>query len=277
MPWILVAVALAYLAVFLLLPLLAIVQMAFADGWRLYIAAVTSPEARDALYLTLLSAAIAVPLNLVFGVLAAWVITKHDVPFKNVLIAVVDLPFAVSPIIAGLILVLLYGTHGWLGPWLEALGIHVIFAKAGVVLATTFVTLPFIVRELIPLMQAQGTEAEESAIILGANGWQTFWRVTLPSIRWALLYGTLLCTARALGEFGAASVVSGHIRGRTLSLPLHIEMLFDDYHASAAFACASLLTGAALISLALKSWVAYRSRLQEDPAPIIEAPPGPPL
>jgi sulfate transport system permease protein len=253
-------VGLAWLALILLLPLLAIFAQALAKGWGAYIAAVTSSEALDAIRLTLLSALIAVPANLVFGLAAAWAITKFEFRGRTLLLALIDLPFSVSPVIGGLVFVLLYGAHGWLGPWLAAHDVQIIFAKPGIVLATIFVTLPFVVRELVPLMQVQTTAREEAAFSLGASGWQIFRHVTLPNVRWALLYGVILCTARAMGEFGAASVVAGSIRGRTVTLPLHVEIVFNEYDAVAAFACATLLTITALVTLVLKTVLDARER-----------------
>jgi sulfate transport system permease protein len=251
----LLGTAFAFLILFLFAPLAAVFYEALRKGVGVYLAAITDPYALSAIRLTLSSVAFAVPLNMLFGVAAAWAIAKFEFRGKSVLITLIDLPFAVSPVIAGLIYVLLFGAHGWLGPWLSAHGIKVIFATPGIVLATIFVTVPFIARELIPLMQAQGSEEEEAALVLGASGWVTFWRVTLPNIKWGLLYGMVLCTARALGEFGAVSVVSGHIRGLTNTLPLHIEILYNEYQFAAAFACASLLTLFALIILAIKTLI----------------------
>ena len=262
-PWLgrlLIALGLAYLGVVLLLPLLAIFSEALSKGWLAYLTAIGDREARVAISLTLLSAAIAVPANLVFGVMAAWAITKFEFRGKSLLLTLIDLPFSVSPVIGGLVFVLLYGARGWLGPWLEAHDIQIVFAKPGIVLATIFVTLPFVVRELVPLMQAQTAADEEAAFSLGATGWQIFRHVTLPNVKWALLYGVILCNARAMGEFGAASVVSGYIRGSTVTLPLHIEIVFNDYNAAGAFACATLLTLTALATLVLKTWVEARGR-----------------
>ncbi len=256
--WILTAVALAFLGVFLVLPLATVFAQALAKGLATYGRELVTPDALAAIRLTLLAAAIAVPLNLVFGVAAAWAIAKFSFPGKNVLITFIDLPFAVSPVISGMIYVLLFGAQGWLGPWLEAHDITVIFAVPGIVLATIFVTFPFVARELIPLMEAQGTEDEEAAVVLGATGWQTFWRVTLPNIRWGLLYGVILCNARAMGEFGAVSVVSGHIRGVTNTMPLHVEILYNEYNFVGAFAVASLLALLALVTLAAKTLVEWR-------------------
>jgi sulfate transport system permease protein len=258
--WLLIAVALAFLFIFLLVPLAAVFTQALSKGLETYLDALADPDALAAIQLTLLAAGIAVPLNLVFGVAAAWAIAKFEFPGKSVLITLIDLPFAVSPVISGVIYVLMFGLQGWFGPWLQAHDIKIIFAVPGIVLATVFVTFPFVARELIPLMQAQGKEEEEAAISLGASGWQTFLRVTLPNIKWGLLYGVILCTARAMGEFGAVSVVSGHIRGLTNTLPLHVEILYNEYAYAAAFACASLLALIALATLALKSIVEWKSR-----------------
>ena len=250
---------LAFFALFLLLPLVAVFVEALRKGWGTYIAALVEPDAMSAMRLTLLAAAIAVPLNLVFGIAAAWAIAKFDFPGKHLLITFIDLPFSVSPVVAGLIYVLVFGAQGWLGPWLSEHDIKIIFAVPGIVLATVFVTFPFIARELIPLMQAQGRDEEEAAITLGASGWQAFWRVTLPNIKWALLYGVILCNARAMGEFGAVSVVSGHIRGETNTMPLHVEILYNEYQFAAAFAVASLLALLALVTLAIKSYIEWRA------------------
>ena len=260
-PWLrrlLIAAALLFLASFLLLPLLLVFAEALRNGLATYFAALGDPETRSAMRLTLIAAAIAVPLNLIFGVAAAWAIAKFEFRGKALLISLIDLPFSVSPVIAGLIYVLIFGAQGWAGPWLIEHGIEVIFAVPGIVLATVFVTFPFVARELIPLMQEQGSEQEQAALTLGASGWQTFWRVTLPNIRWGLLYGVLLCNARAMGEFGAVSVVSGHIRGLTNTLPLHVEILYNEYQFAAAFAVASLLAGLALVTLGLKTWLEWR-------------------
>ncbi len=256
--WLLIGLALAFLALFLFIPLIAVFYEALKKGWDVYIAAITEPDALAAIQLTLTAAAIAVPFNLIFGIAAAWAIAKFEFRGKSILISLIDLPFSVSPVVAGLIYVLVFGLQGWLGPWLIERDIFVIFAVPGIVLATIFVTVPFIARELIPLMQAQGTEEEEAAVILGANGWQTLWYITLPNIKWGLLYGTILCNARAMGEFGAVSVVSGHIRGSTNTLPLHVEILYNEYNFAAAFAVASLLALLALITLALKTFVESR-------------------
>jgi len=243
---------------FLVLPLAAVATEALRKGWDAYWEALKEPDAWSAIRLTLIVAAISVPLNLVFGVAAAWAIAKFEFKGKAFLTTLVDLPFAVSPVVAGLIYVLVFGAQGWFGPWLAEHDIKIIFAVPGIVLATVFVTFPFIARELIPLMQAQGTDEEQAAIVLGATGWQTFWRVTLPNIKWGLLYGVILCNARAMGEFGAVSVVSGHIRGQTNTMPLHIEILYNEYQFAAAFAVASLLAGLALVTLALKYFVERR-------------------
>ena len=253
--WSLIGTAMAFLALFLFVPLVSVFYEALKKGFDVYLAAVTEPDALSAIQLTLTAAAIAVPLNLIFGVAAAWAVAKFEFRGKNLLITLIDLPFSVSPVVSGLIYVLIFGLQGWLGPWLAEHDIKVIFAVPGIVLATIFVTVPFIARELIPLMQAQGTEEEEAAVVLGANGWQIFFRVTLPNIKWGLLYGTILCNARAMGEFGAVSVVSGHIRGSTNTLPLHVEILYNEYNFAAAFAVASLLAMLALVTLALKTLV----------------------
>ena len=260
-PWIklsLIALVVAYIAVVILLPLGAVFTEAFASGLSTWLAAVTEPDAQAAIKLTLLVAAIAVPLNTVFGIVASWAIAKHDFSGKALLISLIDLPFSVSPVVSGLVYVLLFGAGGWLGPWLEEHDIHIIFALPGIVLATIFVTFPFVARELIPVMQSQGRDEEEAALSLGATGWQTFRKVTLPNIRWGLLYGVLLTNARAMGEFGAVSVISGHIRGETNTMPLHIELLYNDYNLSAAFAVASLLAGLALVTLVLKTILEWR-------------------
>jgi sulfate transport system permease protein len=232
---------------------------ALRKGWGTYLTALTDPDALSALRLTLLAAVIAVPLNLVFGVAAAWAIAKFEFRGKHVLITLIDLPFSVSPVIAGLVYVLVFGAQGWFGSWLAEHEIRIIFAVPGIVLATVFVTFPFVARELIPLMEAQGREEEEAAVVLGANGWQTFWHVTLPNIKWALIYGVILTNARAMGEFGAVSVVSGHIRGQTNTLPLHVEILYNEYQFAAAFAVASLLALLALVTLGIKTWVEHRA------------------
>ncbi|SDY80996.1 sulfate ABC transporter permease subunit CysW [Nitrosomonas sp. Nm58] len=253
--WMLIGLALTFLALFLFVPLISVFYEALKKGMDVYFAAITEPDALAAIQLTLTAAAIAVPLNLVFGVAAAWAIAKFEFHGKNILITLIDLPFSVSPVVAGLIYVLVFGLQGWLGPWLIEHDLKIIFAVPGIVLATIFVTVPFIARELIPLMQAQGTEEEEAAVVLGASGWQTLWRITLPNIKWGLLYGIILCNARAMGEFGAVSVVSGHIRGNTNTLPLHVEILYNEYSYAASFAVASLLALLALITLAIKTFV----------------------
>jgi len=255
-PWVrytLTAIALAFLLLFLVLPLAAVFTEALRKGFGAYLEGLKEPDAWDAIRLTLITAAIAVPMNLVFGVAAAWCIAKYEFRGKAFLTTLVDLPFSVSPVVAGLIYVLVFGAQGWLGPWLAAHDIKIIFAVPGIVLATIFVTFPFIARELIPLMQAQGNEEEQAAIVLGATGWQTFWYVTLPNIKWGLIYGVILCNARAMGEFGAVSVVSGHIRGQTNTMPLHVEILYNEYQSVAAFAVASLLALLALVTLVIKS------------------------
>ena len=256
----LIGVALAFLTLFLFIPLISVFYEALKKGVDVYLAAITEPDAVDAIQLTLTAAAIAVPLNLVFGLAAAWAIAKFEFRGKNLLTTLIDLPFSVSPVVSGLIYVLIFGLQGWLGPWLAENDIKIIFAVPGIVLATIFVTVPFIARELIPLMQAQGTEEEEAAVVLGANGWQIFFRVTLSNVKWGLLYGTILCNARAMGEFGAVSVVSGHIRGSTNTLPLHVEILYNEYNFAAAFAVASLLALLALVTLALKTFVESKTR-----------------
>jgi sulfate/thiosulfate transport system permease protein len=256
----LIGIALAFMTLFLFVPLAAVFYEAFKKGIDVYLAAITEPDAVSAIQLTLLAAAISVPLNLVFGVAAAWAVAKFDFRGKNLLLTLIDLPFSVSPVIAGLIFVLVFGLQGWFGEALRDHDLKIIFAVPGIVLATVFVTFPFIARELIPLMQAQGIEQEEAARVLGASGWQMFWRVTLPNIKWALLYGVILCNARAMGEFGAVSVVSGHIRGQTNTLPLHIEIVYNEYQFAAAFAVASLLAALALLTLGLKYIVEQRVR-----------------
>ena len=258
--WTLTAVALLFLALTLLLPLVLVFTQALAKGFETYLEAIREPDAMAAAKLTLLIAAIAVPVNVVFGVAAAWCISKFEFPGRNLLVTLIDLPFAVSPVISGMIFVLLFGAHGLMGPWLVEHDIKIIFAVPGMVLATMFITAPFVARELIPLMQEQGPEEEEAAMVLGANGWQTFWRVTLPNIKWGLLYGIILCNARAMGEFGAVSVVSGHIRGETNTLPLHVEILYNEYAFAASFAVASVLTLLALVTLALKTFVEWQQR-----------------
>lgn len=264
--WTLTGLALAFLTLFLFVPLILVFYEALKKGIDVYFAAITEPDAVSAIQLTLTVAVIAVPLNLIFGVAAAWAIAKFEFRGKSLLITLIDLPFSVSPVVSGLIYVLIFGLQGWLGPWLAEHDIKIIFAVSGIVLATVFVTVPFIARELIPLMQAQGTEEEEAAVVLGASGWQTFFRVTLPNIKWGLLYGTILCNARAMGEFGAVSVVSGHIRGSTNTLPLHVEILYNEYNFAAAFAVASLLALLALVTLALKTLVESRNMQHKENA-----------
>ena len=256
--WTLITIALGFLALVLVLPLVLVFVQAFAKGLPTYWEAISEADTLSAAKLTLLIAAIAVPANLIFGVAAAWCVSKFEFTGKHLLITLIDLPFAVSPVISGMIFVLLFGAHGWFGPWLAEHDIRIIFAVPGIVLATTFVTAPFVARELIPLMQEQGSEEEEAAIVLGAGGWQTFFRVTLPNIKWGLLYGLILCNARAMGEFGAVSVVSGHIRGETNTLPLHVEILYNEYAFAASFAVASVLTLLALVTLALKTLLEKR-------------------
>ncbi|MBI5918003.1 MAG: sulfate ABC transporter permease subunit CysW [Nitrosomonadales bacterium] len=261
----LLIVALTYLVLFLGLPLYAVFHEAFSKGSELYWSALKEADALSAIKLTLLVAVIAVPANLVFGIAAAWAIAKFEFKGKSLLITLIDLPFAVSPVVSGLVYVLLFGAQGWLGPWLMEHDIKLIFAVPGIVLATIFVTFPFIARELIPLMQAQGRDEEEAAVSLGASGWQTFWRVTLPNIKWGLLYGVILCNARAMGEFGAVSVVSGHIRGLTNTMPLHVEILYNEYNFVAAFAVASLLALLALVTLGVKSLVEWQAQRSGEP------------
>jgi sulfate transport system permease protein len=271
--WLLIGTSLAFLGLFLFVPLASVFVQAFASGWRVYLAALVDPDALSAVKLTLLTAGIAVPLNVVFGVAAAWCIAKFEFVGKSLLSTLIDVPFAVSPVIAGLIYVLIFGRNGWFGPWLEAHDIQIIFAVPGVVLATIFVTFPFVARELIPLMQSQGQEEEEAARVLGASGLQIFWRITLPNIKWGLLYGVILCNARAMGEFGAVSVVSGNKAGQTNTLPLHVQYLYEgfgDAHFSAAFAVASLLTVLAIVTLVLKTvveWQAARSMQSDGDVP----------
>ena len=256
----LIGIALIFVFLFLILPLAAVFTEALRKGFDAFLEAFKEPDAWSAIKLTLLITAIAVPLNLVFGVSAAWAIAKFEFRGKAVLTTLVDLPFSVSPVVAGLIYVLVFGAQGWFGPWLQANDIKIIFAVPGIVLATVFVTFPFIARELIPLMQAQGNEEEQAAMVLGASGWQIFWRVTLPNIKWGLLYGVILCNARAMGEFGAVSVVSGHIRGQTNTMPLHVEILYNEYQSVAAFAVASLLALLALVTLVIKSVIEWKQQ-----------------
>ncbi|CAH1212878.1 MULTISPECIES: sulfate ABC transporter permease subunit CysW [Paenibacillus] len=257
--WLLIGLATLVLLWLLVLPLVIVLMEALKQGWGVYIAALTEPDALSALKLTLLVAAITVPLNTIFGVAAAWVITKFQFRGKGLLITLIDLPFSISPVVGGLIFVLVFGSNGWFGPWLEQHDIKIIFALPGIVIATLFITFPFVARELIPLMEDQGTREEEAAVTLGASGWRIFWSVTLPNIKWGLLYGIILCNARAMGEFGAVSVVSGHIRGQTNTLPLHVEILYNEYQFSASFAVASLLLILALATLLLKSWLGHKA------------------
>ena len=260
--WLMIGIAVSFLVLFIFLPLAMVFISALEKGVGVYLKAIREPDALSAIYLTLLTAAIAVPLNLMFGIAASWAIAKFHFVGKSLLITLIDLPFSVSPVVSGLIYVLIFGLQGFLGPWLDEHDIKIIFAVPGIVLATIFVTFPFVARELIPLMQAQGSEEEEAALTLGASGWQTFRRVTLPNIKWGLLYGVILCNARAMGEFGAVSVVSGHIRGLTNTMPLYIEILYNEYQFVAAFAVASLLALLALVTLGIKSFVEWRVRQQ---------------
>jgi len=257
--WAVILVSVTFFVGFLLLPLIAVFVEAFRKGWHAYVQAIVQPDALSSIRLTLLAAAIAVPLNVLFGIAAAWAVAKHDFRGKLLLITLIDLPFSVSPVIAGLIYVLVFGAQGWFGPWLYEHDIKIIFAVPGIVLATIFVTVPFVARELIPLMQAQGRDEEEAALVLGASGLQTFTRVTLPNVKWGLLYGVILCNARAMGEFGAVSVVSGHIRGQTNTMPLHVEILYNEYNFAAAFAVASLLALLALVTLVIKTMIEWRA------------------
>jgi sulfate transport system permease protein len=265
----LIAIALTFLTLFLFVPLASVFAEALRKGWTAYFEAIREDDAWSAIKLTLLTAAIAVPLNLMFGIAAAWCIAKFEFRGKQILLTLIDLPFSVSPVISGLIYVLLFGAQGWFGPWLQEHNIKILFAVPGIVLATIFVTFPFVARELIPLMQSQGSEEEEAALVLGASGWRTFWHVTLPNIKWGLLYGVILCNARAMGEFGAVSVVSGHIRGETNTIPLQVEILYNEYNFAAAFAVASLLALLALVTLALKTFIEWRLR-DEGAEPIQE-------
>jgi sulfate transport system permease protein len=260
--WLLISVALIFLTLFLVLPLAAVFSQAFEKGVSVYLAALREPDTLSSIKLTLITAAVCVPLNLFFGVSAAWAIAKFNFPGKNLLITLIDLPFSVSPVISGLIYVLIFGLQGWFGPWLQEHDIKIVFAVPGIILATIFVTFPFVARELIPLMEAQGREEEEAALVLGATGLQTFFRVTLPNVKWGIIYGVILCNARAMGEFGAVSVVSGHIRGMTNTVPLHVEILYNEYNYTAAFAVASLLAFLALITLIIKSVAEWNVRQQ---------------
>jgi len=260
--WALIAIAMIFLGLFLMLPLVSVFSQAFEKGLTFYLEAIKEPDTLASIKLTLITAAVTVPLNLVFGISAAWAIAKFSFPGKQLLITLIDLPFSISPIISGLIFVLIFGRQGWLGPWLEIHNTQIVFAVPGIIIATIFVTFPFIARELIPLMEAQGKEEEEAALVLGATGLQTFFKVTLPNIKWGILYGVILCNARAMGEFGAVSVVSGHIRGSTNTIPLHAEILYNEYNYTAAFAVASLLAFLALITLAIKSFAEWKVRQQ---------------
>jgi len=264
--WLLISVALVFCLIFLLLPLVNVFAQALAKGWAYYWASLTHPDSWSAIKLTLLVSAISVPLNVVFGLAAAWAIAKFTFRGKSFLITLVDLPFSVSPVVAGLMFVILFGAQGFAGPWLSEHNLQIIFAVPGIVLATVFITFPFVARELIPVMQATGTEQEQAALTLGANGWQTFWHVTLPSVKWGLIYGVILCNARAMGEFGAVSVVSGHITGQTDTMPLRVEKLNNEFNAPAAFAVASLLALLALFTLAIKTWLEWRQAREYDRA-----------
>jgi sulfate transport system permease protein len=258
--WLMIGTTFLFLGLFLIIPLAAVFSQALQKGLDLYLAAIIEPDAISAIQLTVVAAAVSVPLNLIFGVMAAWAIAKFEFPGKSLLITLIDLPFSVSPIISGMVYVLIFGLQGWLGPWLNAHDIKIIFAVPGIILATIFVTFPFVARELIPLMESQGREEEEAALTLGAGGLQTFFRVTMPNIKWGLLYGVILCNARAMGEFGAVSVVSGHIRGSTNTIPLHVEILYNEYNFVAAFAVASLLAMLAIVTLMVKSLVEWKMR-----------------
>jgi len=260
--WILISIALLFLSVFLVLPLASVFVEAFARGWRTYVDSIRDPDALSAIRLTLLASGIAVTLNLLFGLMAAWAISRFSFRGKNLLISLIDLPLAISPVVSGLIFVLLFGLHGWFGNWLDDHNVRILFAVPGVVLATIFVTFPFVARELIPFMQAQGTEEEEGALVLGASPWRIFFSVTLPNIRWSLLYGVILCSARAMGEFGAVSVVSGYIRGETNTLPLHVEILYNEYNFAAAFSVASLLSLLALVTLVAKKLIEEKAGIR---------------
>ncbi|STR45825.1 sulfate ABC transporter permease subunit CysW [Iodobacter fluviatilis] len=262
--YLLTSLALLFIGVFLVIPLASVFIEAFRQGWQLYLAALVEPDALQAIKLTLIVAAISLPANLIFGIAAAWSIARFDFRGKSILTTLIDLPFSVSPVVAGLIYVLMFGAQGWWGPWLIENDYKIIFAVPGIVLATIFVTFPFVARELIPLMEAQGSDEEQAAIVLGASSWQMFWRVTLPNIKWGLLYGVILANARAMGEFGAVSVVSGHIRGMTNTVPLHVEILYNEYNFVGAFACASILALLALLTLAAKSYVEWKSEQQAE-------------
>jgi len=263
--WLLIGLGLGFLGLFLLVPLAVVFLTALRDGLGAYARAVSDPETLSAIRLTLTAAGIAVPLNLVFGVTAAWLLSKYEFSGRSLLITLIDLPFSVSPVVAGLVFVLLFGARGWFGPLLEQLDAKVIFAVPGIVIATTFITFPLVAREVLSVMQAQGSDEEEAALTLGASGWQIFRRITLPKIKWGVLYGVILCNARAMGEFAAVSVVSGHIRGETTTIPLHVEILYGEYHFAAAFAVASLLALIAVFTLLLKQWVAWQSRRSLEP------------
>jgi sulfate transport system permease protein len=256
--YLLTGTALIFIGLFLLLPLMLVFTEALSKGWSIYWQALQDPDALSAIKLTFITAVVAIPLNIVFGVAAAWLIAKYDFRGKSFLTTLIDLPFSVSPVVVGLIYILVFGVHGWFGSWLIEHDIKIIFAIPGIILVTLFVTFPFIARELIPLMQAQGNEEEQAAIVLGASGWQTFWYVTLPNIKWGLIYGIILSNARAMGEFGAVSVVSGHIKGETNTMPLHVEILYNEYQSVAAFSVASLLALLALLTLAIKTWVEWK-------------------
>jgi sulfate transport system permease protein len=266
--WTLIAIAFSFVLIFLLLPLANVFAQAFARGWSAYGKALLDTDTLAAARLTLLAAAITVPLNVIFGVMAAWAVAKFEFRGKSLLVTLIDLPFSVSPVVSGLIYVVMFGLQGYFGPWLDAHDVQIIFAVPGIVLATIFVTIPFVARELIPLMQAQGSEQEQAALTLGANGWQTFWHVTLPSVKWGLLYGVILCNARAMGEFGAVSVVSGHITGVTDTLPLRVEKLYQEYNSVAAFAVASALAVLALVTLGIKTWLEHRQAAEFEKAQV---------
>lgn len=268
----LIALSLAIFSLFLLLPLACVFYEALRNGVGAYLAALVEPDALAAIRLTLLTVLIVVPLNVAFGMSAAWAISKFDFRWKYLLITLIDLPFSISPVVSGLVYVLVFGAQGWLGPWLAAHDVKIVFAVPGIVLATLFVTVPFVARELIPLMQAQGKEEEEAAVVLGASGWRTFLHVTLPNIRWGLMYGVILCNARAMGEFGAVSVVSGHIRGQTDTIPLHVEILYNEYQSAAAFAVASLLALLAIVTLIAKTWIERRGAMRHARGQFREAP-----
>ncbi len=273
--WLLIGVSLAFLLVFLILPLANVFYQALAKGWQFYANSLNESNTLSAIWLTLLVAAIIVPVNVIFGLAAAWAIAKFDFRGKAVLLTVIDLPFSVSPVVAGLMYVLLFGLQGYLGPWLDAHDIQIIFALPGIVLTTLFVTLPFIARELVPVMQATGSEQEQAALTLGASGWKTFWHVTLPSVKWGLLYGIILCNARAMGEFGAVSVVSGHIAGKTETMPLVVEKLYQGFNSTAAFAVASLLAVLALATLVIKSFLEWKTRRDYELAQRVPGEPEP--